>query len=103
MTNDVQLNLRHYRRCEVDFRLELSRGATCIASSRTRESLRMLIRETLDAFIETHGAAQLPVFRTILAERLVARGRPDAADEVILLNVDAGGVSVSFARNGRRP
>lgn len=73
---------RRHRQCEVDFQLELSRGASCIASSRTHESLRAQIDETFGIFLETYGAERLQDFRVLLASRLVARNRPDAADEV---------------------
>ncbi|MGT2477607.1 hypothetical protein [Paraburkholderia terrae] len=68
-----------FRQCEIDFQLELARGASCIASCCTDASLQRLVQETVLCFLQTHGPERFTVFRSLLAARLVARGQPKAA------------------------
>jgi hypothetical protein len=79
MSRDVRSKRMPDGQCEIDFQLELSRGASWISSCQTEASLRSLVRETLLGFLETHGAERFPAFRASLADRLTARGRIDAA------------------------
>lgn len=74
---------RRYAQCETDFQLELSRGASFISSCLTPASMRAVIAETLDSFVAANGSARLPDFAAVLAAKLAARGRMDAADEVL--------------------
>ncbi|CAG9229495.1 conserved hypothetical protein [Paraburkholderia sabiae] len=76
---NVQSKRLSYRQCEIDFQLELSRGASCIASCQTDESLRDEVEKTVLCFLETHGANRFAMFRDVLAVKLSARGRRDAA------------------------
>jgi len=77
----INVRGRHllYRQCEIDFQLELSRGASCMASCQTDESLRQEVQSTVLSFLETHGPASFEMFRDVLAVKLSARGRRDAA------------------------
>lgn len=79
MSPDSRSSRITHGRCEIDFQLELSRGASCISSCRTDESLHKLVQETLDSFLETHGPERFLPFRSLLAQRVIARDRPDAA------------------------
>ncbi|SIT35879.1 hypothetical protein BN2476_70037 [Paraburkholderia piptadeniae] len=67
------------RQCEIDFQLELSRGASCIASCETEASLRDQVEETVHCFLQIHGPGRFAEFRGSLANKLIARGRRDAA------------------------
>ncbi|MEI6003464.1 hypothetical protein H3V53_42295 [Paraburkholderia bengalensis] len=75
----INVRGRHLLYRQFDFQLELSRGASCIASCQTDESLRQEVQSTVLSFLETHGPASLEMFRDVLAVKLSARGRRDAA------------------------
>lgn len=79
MTTEDRKKKTLRRQCEIDFELELSRGASCIASCWTDTSLQHLVEETVLCFLETHGPERFSIFRSLLADRLTARGRPKAA------------------------
>lgn len=64
---------------EIDYQLELARGASIIASMLSIENVTTAIAETITGFISVHGARDLNVFIQLLTERLVRRNRPDAA------------------------
>lgn len=71
---------------EVDYQLDLARGASVIASMLSRQNMVAAIEETLGAFVSTHGTPDLDIFTQLLHQRLRARNRLDAADA--LLNPD---------------
>ncbi|MGT2477280.1 hypothetical protein [Paraburkholderia terrae] len=79
MAIDAQKQTRFFRQCEIDFQLELARGASCIASCCSDASLQRLVQETVLCFVKTHGPERFTVFRSLLAARLTARGQPKAA------------------------
>jgi len=72
-----------YRRCEEGYQLELARSASHISSCMTEESTTRCIDEALRAFIRDRGAADLAIFRQVLADRLQARRCANAAKLVI--------------------
>ncbi|RZF26486.1 hypothetical protein EVC45_27550 [Paraburkholderia sp. UYCP14C] len=82
MSGSVQSRRLSYSQCEIDFQLELSRGASCIASCQQDASLREEVERTVLTFLETHGANRLEAFLDVLAARLDARGRRDVAEYV---------------------
>ena len=67
---------------ETRYALELARGASVIASTLTQSSSMQAIGETLSAFIANHGPEDLDGFVLILSERLIERGRADAAEMI---------------------
>ena len=75
-----------YRRCEEGYQLELARSASHISSCMTEESTTRCIDEALRAFIRDRGAADLAIFRQVLADRLQARGCAIGAKLVIEWN-----------------
>jgi hypothetical protein len=79
MSNGTMNKRLIYRQCEIDFQLELSRGASCIASCETEASLRDQVEETVRSFLQIHGPGRFAEFRGSLANKLIARGRRDAA------------------------
>jgi hypothetical protein len=68
-----------YRRCEESYQLELARSASHIASCLTTESMNRCIDEVFQMFVRDRGAEDLPIFRTVLADRLEARRCASAA------------------------
>jgi hypothetical protein len=74
---------RSYRQCEVDFELELARASSYIASSIKATTLTQTIEEILHAFLSAHGPDSTTGFQMVLADRLRARSRPDAAQQVL--------------------
>ena len=79
MSCDARKMRGFYRQCEIEFQLELSRGTSCISSSQTEASLHELVQETLLCFLSTYGPEKFSSFQTLLARKLAARGRRDAA------------------------
>ncbi|MGT2472129.1 hypothetical protein [Paraburkholderia terrae] len=69
---------------EVDYQLELARGASVIASTLSRQNMVAAIEETLCAFVSTHGTPDLDIFTELLRQRLRARNRLDAADALFI-------------------
>lgn len=65
---------------EVGYQLELSRGASVIASMLSTENMAAAIEETLSAFVRAYGTTDLKIFTQLLGQRLTARNRTDAAD-----------------------
>ena len=76
MSRDVRNRRVLYRQCEIDFQLELSRGTSCISSCQTERGLHALVQETLP---DAHGPERFTSLRSLLVDRLIVRGRPDAA------------------------
>ncbi|MFC0396964.1 hypothetical protein [Paraburkholderia rhizosphaerae] len=81
LTSIARRRIRHedYRRCEIDFQLELARGASFIASSMSKETLQRTVDETICGFAQMHGPSAAIVFCSVLSDRLLSRGRADAA------------------------
>jgi hypothetical protein len=71
-----------YRRCEIDFQLELARGASFIASSTSKDTLQRSVDETICEFAHIYGMPEAVVFCSVLSDRLIIRGRIDAASAV---------------------
>lgn len=61
------------------YMLELARGGSHIASTRTPQSLSRAITEVLDGFCQVHGVAARGVFQALLALEVGQRGHPEAA------------------------
>ncbi|MFM0041062.1 hypothetical protein PQR05_09625 [Paraburkholderia sediminicola] len=63
----------------VSYMLELARGSSHIASTRTPQTLNRAITEVLDGFCQVHGLHALDVFLELLALDVGQRGNRDAA------------------------
>lgn len=61
------------------YMLELARGSSYIASTRTPQSLNRAITEVLDDFCQMHGLAARGVFQELLALEVEQRGNREAA------------------------
>ncbi|REE18355.1 hypothetical protein B0G71_1363 [Paraburkholderia sp. BL27I4N3] len=61
------------------YMLELARGSSHIASTRTPETLNRAITEVVDGFCQVHGLQALGIFRELLALDVGHRGNQDAA------------------------
>ncbi|WP_245616691.1 hypothetical protein [Paraburkholderia acidipaludis] len=68
--------------CEDQYRLELARGASHIASTLSAESRVHAIAEVVDGFVLQYGENDLAVFLEVLANRLTLRGANEAAAAV---------------------
>lgn len=77
---------RAVAKAEIDYQLELARGASVIASMLSAEKLAAAIGETLTAFESAYGTTELRIFRQLLGQRLVNRHRSDAANMLVALN-----------------
>jgi hypothetical protein len=64
---------------EAKYALELARGASVIASTRSEESLAQAVNETLTDFLANHGSEEFDGFVHVLADKLIQRDRADAA------------------------
>ncbi|WP_187630887.1 hypothetical protein [Paraburkholderia sp. UCT31] len=64
---------------QLDYAVELARGASHIASTLAVPSLHAAITETVDSFVKTHGKADLQPFLKQLADDIGHRRKPDAA------------------------
>jgi hypothetical protein len=103
-----------YRRCEESYQVELARSASHIASCLTAESTIRCIDEVLQGFVRDRGAADLPTFRAVLADRLEARRCATAAKLVAEWKAvarstvsvsgagDVSALAIPDARNTRR-
>ncbi|MGF6726886.1 hypothetical protein P3T43_006278 [Paraburkholderia sp. GAS41] len=63
----------------VIYMLELARGSSHIASTRTPETLKRAITEVLEGFCQAHGLHALDVFLELLAQEVGQRGHREAA------------------------
>jgi hypothetical protein len=79
---------------EEQYSVELARGSSHIASTRSSATLNAAVDEVLRAFVTLHGAADSPIFLELLAVRLEMRGFPVAA--VIVRRVATVGVERAF-------
>jgi hypothetical protein len=61
------------------YMLELARGSSYIASTRTPQSLNRAITEVLDGFCQVYGSAARGVFQELLAREVGQRGHREAA------------------------
>ncbi|MFP6560051.1 hypothetical protein WJ542_17380 [Paraburkholderia sp. B3] len=68
--------------CEDQYRLELARGASHIASTLSAQSRAAAIAEVVDGFVLQYGETDLAVFLEVLADRLMQRGANEAATAV---------------------
>jgi hypothetical protein len=66
----------------VTYMLELARGSSHIASTRTPKTLNRAIAEVLTGFCQVHGLQALGVFRELLALDVEQRGNQHAAAAV---------------------
>jgi hypothetical protein len=89
-----------YRRCEIEFQLELARGTSFIASSMCEATLRCLVDETVRDFVQAHGSTAAVAFCNVLSDRLVRRQRPDAAAAVITSLEEATSTARPVSRAG---
>ncbi|MFM0342457.1 hypothetical protein [Paraburkholderia fungorum] len=80
----------------VIYMLELARGSSHIASTRTPQTLNRAITEVLDGFCEVHGLHALNVFVELLALEVEQRGNREAA-----LAVSSFASGVSGQKKGR--
>jgi hypothetical protein len=64
------------------YMLELARGSSHIASTRTPETLKRAISEVMDGFCQVHGAAARGVFQALLSLEVGQRGHPEGAQAV---------------------
>ncbi|AXF06129.1 hypothetical protein CUJ88_48560 (plasmid) [Paraburkholderia hospita] len=71
---------------EMDYQLELSRGASVIASMLSAENVAAAVGETLTAFESAYGTTELQIFIQLLGQRLVNRDRSDAANMLVTWN-----------------
>ena len=62
-----------------DYEMELSRGASHIASMLYEQSMLAAVTETIQEFEASHGRNDLKVFAHALRRRLEQRGKPAAA------------------------
>lgn len=62
----------------VAYMLELARGGSHIASTRTPQTLERAITEVLDQFCQVHGLHALDVFLALLAVEVGQRGNREA-------------------------
>lgn len=65
--------------CEDQYRLELARGGSHIASTLSAQSRADAIAEVIDGFVLQYGETDLAVFLEVLADRLTRRGANEAA------------------------
>lgn len=77
---------RAVAQAEIDYQLELARGASVIASMLSAENLAAAIGETLTAFESAYGTTELHIFIPLLSQRLVNRDRSDAANMLVAWN-----------------
>jgi hypothetical protein len=63
--------------------VELARGSSFIASTLTPVTQRAAITEVMSEFSERYGTEHLSIFRELLAESLVKRRSPLAAQAVL--------------------
>jgi hypothetical protein len=63
--------------------MELARGSSHIASTRSLATQRVAIAEVFHEFRLQHGADNLLIFRDLLAESLKERDSPSAAQAVL--------------------
>ncbi|MGT2477608.1 hypothetical protein [Paraburkholderia terrae] len=70
---------RAVAQAEIDYQLELARGASVIASMLSAENVAAAIDETLSGFLGAYGTTDLKPFIQLLDQRLMARNRSDAA------------------------
>jgi hypothetical protein len=68
--------------CEDQYRLELARGASHIASTLSAQGRAAAIAEVIDGFVLQYGETDLPVFLEVLADRLTQRGAKEAATAI---------------------
>lgn len=68
--------------CEDQYRLELARGASHIASTLSAQGRTDAIAEVADGFVLQYGETNLAVFLEVLADRLMQRGADEAATAV---------------------
>lgn len=81
-------------RHEETYSVELARGGSHIASTRSLPSLQAAVAEVLEDFVARYGVANSTAFLNLLANRLDNRRFPDAAKMVRL--VAAVGVARAF-------
>jgi hypothetical protein len=65
-------------RCRQKYEVELAQGASHIASMLYPHTLRGAVQETVRAFADRHGRAELRMFLSTLASQLEHRGCDDA-------------------------
>jgi hypothetical protein len=68
--------------CEDQYRLELARGGSHIASTLSAQGRAAAIAEVIDGFVLQYGETDLAVFLEVLAGRLTQRGAGEAANAV---------------------
>lgn len=89
---------------EIDYQVELARGASVISSMLSAENLAASIGETLTAFESAYGTAELQVFMQLLGQRLVNRDRSDAANMLVTWNPSSCAAHVAdVTRRHRKP
>jgi hypothetical protein len=89
------------RLAETIYYVELSRGASIIASTLTRETGETALREVMSTFMAARGAGDIELFTELLQERLNQRGRPDLASELFRPCELASTSSLGKRRAGR--
>ncbi len=67
-------------RFKATFSMDIARASSIISSALRPESLSTAIAEAVEEFQARHGRQNLLVFLVLLAERLVERNAPVAAD-----------------------
>jgi hypothetical protein len=82
------------------YMLELARGSSHIASTRTPETLNRAIAEVLNGFCEVHGLQALGVFQELLALDVGQRANQDAALAVRRFAPEVRGGKKSRSRTG---
>jgi hypothetical protein len=69
-------------RGRVAYVLELARGGSHIASTRSLATANSAIEEVLNGFCQTYGLQVLPVFQALLALEVDKRGNKNASEAV---------------------
>ncbi|MGV2289735.1 hypothetical protein AAHK20_13575 [Trinickia sp. YCB016] len=75
--------------CAARYELELSRGASHLASTMSYATLEAAMVETVAEFVKQHGDDDLSVFLELLSRRLSERKKPEAASAIRILK-DSG-------------
>lgn len=77
------------------YSVELARGGSHIASTRSLATMQAAIADVLDDFVTRHGVIDSIFFLDLLAKRLENRGSPEAA--MLVRRVAIVGIDKAFA------
>ncbi|CAB3773405.1 hypothetical protein [Paraburkholderia humisilvae] len=82
MKNVRKISPSERRLAETVYHVELSRGASIIASTLSRVTAETALNEVVSEFVALHGTGNIDLFSELLRERLTQKGRTDLATEL---------------------